>query len=722
MKLLKYISFVLFLLPLKVYASHIVGGEMYYDCLGNNQYRVTIKIYRDCNSNGAEYDNPLLLGVFKKEDYSRVKTETISYPGSEILPVIFSNPCVSPPSDICVQEAIYTKTITLPPLEEGYILTYERCCRGPDIVNLYNPGNQGLTLLTEIPGTNSGISCNSSPRFTNYPPLLLCNNEPLIFDHSATDPDGDELVYELSTPLHGGSTFDPKPNPPNNPPMNYIVWENGFSETVPFGPSGSISINPSTGELIAAPDLIGKFVVGVTVKEYRNGVLIGQTQRDFLFTVFNCEIDIRAEIIPQENLPNYESVCDGLTINFENNSTPGKNYLWDFGVPGTSTDTSTDENPTFTFPEEGVYTVTLTVNPGWSCAETTTQEFEVYESISSFFDQPDGQCFNGNSFDFQGEGDYKSDATFLWEFGQNANPTTGTNETMNNIVYDTTGAFPVNYTVFWKDCKDTYTDTAIVFKEPKINFGVSNEIFCQNQAVNFIDSSFAQTKIYYKWDFGDGNTSTAQNPVHYYENIGVYDIDLTITTKRGCERTLNMSKTALIEVYPSPIADFSISPQELTIFNSEVEIIDNSIDSDLHYYQLTPEADTTQRNLKYHFIEGGYHYPYQVVSNSYGCIDTAIREIYLEPYTTIYVPNAFTPDQRKYNEVFKPVVYDVTDYTFEVYNRWGQKIFSTHNTKEGWDGTYKNKIAKDGIYVYRIRYTNHLGIGEKHHGHFSLLK
>src|SRR5690554_6709691 len=163
------------ILPLQLLASHIVGGEMYYDCLGNDQYKITVKVYRDCNSDGAEFDNQIILGIFNRLNNERVDTKGITQPQIDFVPVTFSNPCVSAPTDICVQEAIYTRVITLPPLPEGYILAYERCCRGADILNLLNPGGLGLTITTTIPGTNSGVVCNSSPRFDNYPPLLLCN-------------------------------------------------------------------------------------------------------------------------------------------------------------------------------------------------------------------------------------------------------------------------------------------------------------------------------------------------------------------------------------------------------------------------------------------------------------------------------------------------------------------------------------------------------------------
>lgn len=716
------LSISIILVVFSTYAEHIVGGEIYYDCLGNDQYRFTIKVYRDCNSSGAQFDSPLTLGVFRNSDNSLYNTYSVSFPGSTLLPVVFSNPCVDPPNNICVEEAIYTSTITLPASADGYTVVYERCCRGPSIVNLTNPDDQGLTLSATVPGINSGVTCNSSPRFNNYPPLLLCNNEELIFDHSATDPDGDVIEYELCTPFDGASQFDPAPNPPNNPPYANIVWENGFSASQPFGASGPINLDPNTGLLTASPNLLGKFVVGVCAKEYRNGNLISVTRRDFQFVVFNCNITMEADVVAQEDLSTFTSYCDGLTIDFENDSYGGTSYEWHFGDPNNPGPNSTSFEPSYTYPGEGVYEVMLVVNPGWPCTDTSIQTFEVYESLDASFVPPPPQCITGNSFDFEGLGSYDNSATFEWDFGPNANISNATTEDVNGVVFDTSGYIPVTFDVFWNVCDGSYTDSVFVYREPSINFGIDPGLYCAPFTAEFIDSSLADAPISYDWDFGDGNTSTESDPVHTYENPGVYDVTLNIEVTEGCPADLTLTKPDLIEVFPSPIADFTVNPAVTDVFNTEITLTDFSIDSDQHFYQLNEDTDTTERNLTYHFLEGGYHYPYQVVTNEFGCKDTAVREIYVEPQTTMYVPNAFTPNEDGTNEVFRPIIYDVTEYEFLIFNRWGEVIFETNDREAGWDGRINGKLAPDGVYLWRIKFRNHKSIMEEHTGHFSLIK
>ncbi|MEX2485186.1 MAG: PKD domain-containing protein [Brumimicrobium sp.] len=712
----------MFLTPLGLLAEHIVGGEISYECLGGNEYRVTIKMYRDCNGPGAQFDNPLSLGIFKNSDNSLFDEKSVSLPGSTQLPVEFNNPCVEPPNNICIQEAIYQTVFTLPPSNEGYKLVYQRCCRGPGIVNLTNPDEEGLTLTADIPGTDSGITCNSSPSFDNNPPLLLCNNDELVFDHSATDPDGDELVYELCTPFHGGSMVNPAPTPPNNPPYNFINWEAGFNENEPFSASGPISIDPNTGLLTASPDLLGKFVVGICVKEYRNGDLISTSRRDFIFTVFNCEISMEAEVVAQEELETFTSHCQGLTIDFENDSYGGTNYFWDFDVDDDSNATSTEFEPSYTFPEPGTYEVMLVVNPDWNCTDTSYQTFQIFEDLEVFFDSPPPQCITDNSFDFEGEGSYDNAATFEWDFGGNANISAPTTEDVNDVEFNTNGYIPVTFIVNWNICEGEHTDSVFVYREPEVNFGIEDELYCAPYKAEFIDSSLSDAPLTYYWEFGDGNTSVESNPSNVYLDPGVYDVSLNIKTNEGCIADLTLDKPNLIEVFPSPVSDFEVDPQETDVFNTEITFTDFSVGSQSHFYQLNDSVDTNVRNLSYHFLEGGYHYPYQVVTNEYGCKDTSTVEIYVEPQTTLYVPNAFTPDNNNRNEVFRPVVFDVSDYQFEIYNRWGERVFETNDRKSGWNGRVNSEEAPDGIYVYTIKFRNHKSIFEEHRGHFSLLR
>lgn len=878
-------------------ASHIVGGDIYYDYLGNNQYLFTINLYRDCNSTGAQYDNPLSLGVFNAAG-ALIQNVQVTFPGSQQIPVVFNNPCVIPPNNICTELATYQVTLTLPPIPGGYYVSYQRCCRGPNITNLFNPDDTGITLSTHIPGGDTGNQVNSSPRFTNYPPLLLCNNEDLIFDHSAIDPDGDQLVYALTTPSSGASSFAPAPNPPPPPPYAPVTWAGGgFSQAQPLGPGSSITIDPVTGLLQASPNLTGLFVVGIEVQEWRNGVLMNRTVRDFLFRVFNCNLQLEAILPLQTQLSTFISYCQGLTVQFENDSYGGTNYYWDFGDPTTTNDNSTQFAPTYTYPTDGHYTAMLVVNPGWPCTDTAYMDIYVNNEYEIEWTTPlDSQCIIGNSFDFNAVTTAGQNLDYTWNFGPNATPGTGTGANVNNVTFstpgmqiitvygeanlcedeftdtvflleepvadmiipplvecegltisfgnnsqdatvyswdfgepqlqnDTSNAFaptytfsaPGNYTItltassggactntitqditindpilvsinappsvcftdnsvdfdgtmsgppgtvytwnFGPDasittsqdedvqgvefnttgdvvitltgnfdvCGETAEHNLYIYSPPTIDFTVAPGLQCAPYTAQFIDLSWAETPISYYWEFGDGNTSTDQNPSNYYPIVGNYPVTLTITTDAGCIDTLTLLQADLVNVRPNPEAGFSVTPDFTDICHSEVQMIDESVDAVEYFYWYDDSTFFyigTDPNPTHQYLFDGTHYPRQIVTNEFGCKDTAYSELYIEPWS-VYIPNTFTPDGDEFNNVFVAEHWlDVSEWEMRVYNRWGQVLFESFDSSVGWDGTFNGKYVQDGTYGYTLRYKTCEPLNPNHFitGHINVLR
>ena len=72
------------------------------------------------------------------------------------------------------------------------------------------------------------------------------------------------------------------------------------------------------------------------------------------------------------------------------------------------------------------------------------------------------------------------------------------------------------------------------------------------------------------------------------------------------------------------------------------------------------------------------------------------------PPLSVYIPNAFTPDGDGLNDVFIPVGKGITDFTLQIFNRWGELIFESNDSKKGWDGTFKNEAVPTGAYVYKM--------------------
>lgn len=875
-------------------ASHIVGGEIYYDYLGNNNYRFYISVYRDCLSSGAAFDSPLNLGLFNSSN-QLIQNIQIPFSGSNNVPVVFNNPCVTPPSNICTENSVYTVTLNLPPTAGGYNLSYQRCCRGPNISNLNNPDDTGFTLTCHVPGTPDNNFVNSSPRFNGYPPLLLCNNEDLIFDHSATDPDGDQLVYSLVTPYAGANSLNPAPNPPPPPPYSNVSWAGGNNATNPLGPGATINIDPNTGLLTASPNLTGLYVVGIRVQEIRNGVVINQTTRDFLFKVFNCNLQMNAVLPLQTQLSSFTDYCDGLTIQFENQSTsqipptyawdfgvpgittdvssafepsytypaPGQyvatliinpglpctdtaymdvtvgpplditftsqdslcfndnfdfvasvsaptgaeitwdfgpnaniqnatgqtvnnisfnnsglmiitanvdffqcnasyidtvfvypnsiagmiypdtvecrgleidfindsqnstSYQWDFGVPGTNTDISNDTDPTFTFPSPGTYTIQLIAQTTPACADTIQEVIVINHKLEVAFTSEDSLCSDGNSFNFIGNVFGPTGATYTWNFGPNGSIQSSNNIIENGVSFDTTGSVLVSLTGEFNVCKETAYKNIYLYKSPEIDFRLEPGLQCVPFNAQFTDLSFAETPISYLWDFGDGTTSTLQNPSHLYQNVGNYPVTLIIWTDAGCVDTLTMFEQDIIDVQPIPEARFSVSPKETDICHSDIKFTNLSTLGHNFVYHFDDGTSSIEENPSHVYGEDGTLNPVLIVTSEYGCQDTTFETIFIEPFT-VYTPNAFTPDQDEANSIFKPIVYlEIVKWNLQIYNRWGELVFESQDPNIGWDGTNQyGKVSQDGIYMWKLRYTSCEPENPEHliTGHVSLLR
>ena len=298
---------------LQLKATHIVGAELYYECInpGINEYRLTLKMYRDCFSGQAPFDNPVILFVFSAATGQVV--QNINIPIPPMTPRIQPenlDACVANTPEICVEEGVYSTIVRLPPLVGGYDLAWARCCRNAAIDNLAVPLGEGITFLAHVP--DPGLAtCNTMPKFNKTPPIFLCANESFFFDHSAFDPDGDSLSYALTNPYTGINNqglgvgnpnqggpppvTDPFNNPMGPPPYRNVAFAPGFRFNDPFG-SGNFNIDPGTGFISVTPNRPGIFVFSISVFEWRNGKRLSENRRDFQIHVLNC----RPQGVPPE--------------------------------------------------------------------------------------------------------------------------------------------------------------------------------------------------------------------------------------------------------------------------------------------------------------------------------------------------------------------------------------------------------------------------------------
>lgn len=714
---------------LNAMATHIVGGELYYDCLGNNQYRITLKIYRDCGPNSqAPYDNPANVSVFGANN-QHITDLALPFPGATNVPFVATNPCFQAPPNVCVEEAVYVAVVTLPVAPSGLLtLAYQRCCRNNSILNIVSPQNTGSTYTETIPASNN-VVCNSSPRFTNFPPIALCVGDSLLFDHSATDPDGDSIVYELCSTYQGADPNNPMPVPTSNPPFDPILFQAPYSQSLPIASNPAISINPQTGLLKVYPNLQGQFVVGVCALEYRNGVLIGTHRRDFQFNVTVCQSNVHSAFELPSNLPTNglgEIIsCGNYAMNFINQSINGSNYFWDFGVQNSTTDVSTATNPSYTYNDTGTYEIMLVANPGYFCADTAYQTLVIQPLINAGFNDNPPQCVDGNSFNFSGTGDYSDGATFSWNFGTQASPSTASTLSVSNVQYATWGDFPVSFTINDELCSQTATDTVRVYGPLEGNWTIDDGVGCVPYTIAFTNTTQSSNlPVVYNWSFGDGGTSTEFAPVHTYVSEGTYDVSLSVTDLSGCNPDAFVLEPDAVTVHPIPMADFTVEPTEVSILLANIHYSDASSGGTSCFYLFGDNLSSTACNGWHEYMEAGRYPITQIITNDFGCTDTMVKYVNILPEYGLYIPNTFTPGFDELNDVWEVKGIGISEYHLLVYNRWGERIFETETFKHYWNGRRYNRgnVCQQDMYAYKIWVRDVFGREHQYVGRVTLLR
>ena len=393
--------------------------------------------------------------------------------------------------------------------------------------------------------------------------------------------------------------------------------------------------------------------------------------------------------------------CDNFQVAFSQNSTGAIYYHWDFGDASTTLDTSNFASPSWIYSNPGTYTVTLTINPGSSCSDVTSNTYTVYPLLLPHFTAPSGQCIYENNFSFNAGGAFLGTGTFNWDFGSHALPISSNQQNPTNIVFDLAGAYPITLTISEHGCTKSFTDTVYVYPKPYAHFGLTQSIGCLLYAVQFIDSSIADTPLSYEWDFGNGLTSALKNPSTIYQALGKYNIDLIITTQHGCKDTVQLPDS--LSVYPTPIAGFTVYPRDTNVFYPYATMIDRSqfaVGCEVFWGDGTSSTDCD--TIHHYASAGGLYTIMQVVVNEFGCYDTAYSTVDIFPQYLFWVPNAFTPSGNGLNDVFKPVIAGVHRYKFLIFDRWGEKVFEAIDLNDGWDGYYKGKLCTNDVFVYKI--------------------
>ena len=279
----------------------------------------------------------------------------------------------------------------------------------------------------------------------------------------------------------------------------------------------------------------------------------------------------------------------------------------------------------------------------------------------------------------------------------------------------------IDYTVTGTDTNGCVnTDIATVTVEPVPTASFTADDVCIGDTTTFVNTSQPATGVTYQWGFGNGQSSTLENPTHLYQAAGTYAAQLTVIWGNCSD-----AATEDVLVHPRPQSSFVATPNYTTAIEPLINLEDLSVSAvewEWDFGDFTPLSD--EQNPSHAYGDTGVQIISLVTFNEFGCTDTILDSVYIAPATTLYVPSAFTPDQDRINDSFKVFGEDVFWLDFRVFDRWGKQLFYTDDITVGWDGTDQKtgKEVKAGLYVYQVLYDDFRGRRLKKLGRVSLIR
>ncbi|MES2894351.1 MAG: PKD domain-containing protein [Bacteroidota bacterium] len=316
------------------------------------------------------------------------------------------------------------------------------------------------------------------------------------------------------------------------------------------------------------------------------------------------------------------STCPPLIVQFTNLSENAVSQTWDFG-DGSS---AAIADPSHFYSYPGIYTITLTIKGKGGCTEIRKKNIQINGPTGTFSYNPLAGC-NPVTVNFSAK--TKDRTSFIWDF--NNGVTSVTTDSILSYTYKNQGSYvPKMILVDPNGCqvpisgRDTILVSGIIagIKFPGM-------VLCDAGNVSFGDSSISNDLVTnYRWDFGDGTTSTLRNPDHNYATTGLYYPRLTVTTKNGCVDSVKSTRP--VKIVASPQATLSktgngCTPLAVT-FKGALSAPDSSAVT-WSWNFGNGQTATLQNPAAQLFKQSGNYDVLLTVANSSGCIDTVNEKV-----------------------------------------------------------------------------------------------
>ena len=409
---------------------------------------------------------------------------------------------------------------------------------------------------------------------------------------------------------------------------------------------------------------------------------------------------------------NAAPVCVGQTINLM--ATGGVAYSWAQQPQQTGSFTSSLQNPQRPNADptmDGIYVVTVTDANGClgtAVATVTVNPLPVVTITSNNI------CIGQQTATLTASGA----STYVWT-GSSLVSTTDNPVNANPVATST-------YNVIGTDvnsCVGTATTVVVVSALPTVAISPVKPDCIPLFAAFTATCSPPAAPGGYNWNFGNGQTSTAQSPSTTYTLAGTSLVTLTITDTNHCVNSATTNVTA----FAIPTADFDYGTKPVSVLAPEVQFYNEStpgLNYNWNFGDTYNNTDSTT-NPNHTYSAAGTYTVTLSVSSANGCKASIENLVVIQDDYVLYVPNAFSPNDDGTNEIFKPVGEGIATYKMFIFDRWGNLIFYSEDMDKGWDGTYQTKggdVVQQDVYVWKIQLKNILNVSKDLTGTVTLLK
>lgn len=591
----------------------------------------------------------------------------------------------------CINTATVDVLIVPPPTTSGALSSYSMCARNfngsPTGATLSLSGAQFYQVYAPphiiIPFANASVS----PIGVGYPystgPVSL-----LIL--------GSNGVCTVSTTL----VFNVVPNPvvSVSPPQGTICAGSSFTFTASgasiyqWGPpsTGLLSLDAAAQSVMATPSVTSTWPL--------RGSHLGCNSQDAF-----AMLTVRP--LPSMSLTPSVNVCQvgTVAISLQGNAT---NYAWSpaFGLnttSGTQVVANVSGNQT--------YTVLATLNTCTTQAMVTVSVLPLPTPSIAF--SKSGVCLN-DSITLIGSGG----VSYTW-VGPNA---FGRNGALQ-VLATANPAYAGTYSLFVTDqygCKGQTSKVLTVYELPKGNFAGNLARTCIPYCNDLIFQTAPSVQSF--WTYGEQQYTGNQ----FKACITAPGISLLYGQLKDTLTGCHAGQTFTVQGWPRPVADFAFYPQEPVEAVDEVRftaLTDDPEPNFFRWYFISNTGGTKDgRDVVFFFPLPGQQRVAMVTTNKFGCSDTVVKLISVQPDFHLFVPNAFTPDGDGLNDLFKAEGSAIRSFEMNIYNRWGTRIFTSTDVLKGWDGTFNREPCANDVYVWTMVYINLKGEPETRTGTVTL--